>query len=467
MACQETHPPAPYGALPTANHLRWHDLQYYAFVHFNMNTFTDEEWGHGDESPDTFNPTQLDCRQWARICKAAGMQGIIITAKHHDGFCLWPSAYSEHTVAHSTWRDGKGDVLRDLSEACQAYGLKFGVYLSPWDRNHPSYGTDAYNEVFQQTLREVLTGYGEVFEVWFDGANGEGPNGKKQVYDWPAFVQVVRETQPGAVIFSDAGPDIRWVGNERGFAGTTHWCTLDRDEYVPGTPRYRELTAGTRQGTHWVPAEVDVSIRPGWYYHAAQDSLVKTADHLETIYLASVGRGANLLLNLPVDRRGLVYESDSAALMQLKARIDSSFAHNLAYKQPVIADLVRGSAYRAAMLVDGDPATYWAAPDDSLRATLEIALPRGEAVNRIVLQEYIALGQRIESFVVEAWLNGAWQEIAQGTTIGARRIFAIPTVNSSRFRVRILASLATPTLAECALYHAPHAFVPPPDPVMD
>lgn len=454
LACQPrpVSPPAPFGATPSSQQLAWHALEYYAFVHFNMNTFTDEEWGHGDESPDTFHPTQLDCRQWARVAKAAGMKGIILTAKHHDGFCLWPSQHSTHTVAQSSWRDGQGDVLRELSEACAEYGLKFGVYLSPWDRNHPDYGTDAYNEVFQATLREVLTGYGEVFEVWFDGANGEGPNGKKQVYDWPAFISVVRETQPQAVIFSDAGPDVRWVGNERGYAGETNWSTLNRDDYHPGTPRYRELTSGNRRGTHWVPAEADVSIRPGWYYHASQDTAVKSVDALWDIYLGSVGRNANLLLNLPVDRRGLVHEVDSARLMGLKARLDSVFGRNLALAQPAEADHGRGAGFEATRATDGDPDTYWATPDSVTAAALSVRLPAPADLRYFVLQEHIALGQRIDSFSIEVWQDDTWHYLTGGTTIGYKRILETPGVRTDRFRVRIHRAMAAPTLTEVAAY---------------
>ncbi|MFH1943331.1 MAG: alpha-L-fucosidase, partial [bacterium] len=261
-----TSPPHPYGPIPSPCQLTWHELEYCAFIHFNMNTFTDREWGDGTEDPEQFKPTELDCRQWARVCKEAGMKGIILTAKHHDGFCLWPSKFTEHTVKNSPWREGKGDVLRELSEACREFGLKFGVYLSPWDRREPSYGdSPRYNQHFKNQLTEVLTQYGDIFEVWFDGACGEGPNGKRQVYDWPGFIDVVRKHQPGAVIFSDGGPDVRWVGNENGFANPTNWSLLRRDEVYPGYPDYHELTSGHADGTHWVPAECDVSIRPSWY----------------------------------------------------------------------------------------------------------------------------------------------------------------------------------------------------------
>jgi alpha-L-fucosidase len=449
-ACgQPAAPPAPFGALPSEAQLRWHELQYYAFVHFNMNTFTGEEWGHGDEGPDQFFPSELDCRQWARTCKAAGMKGIILTAKHHDGFCLWPSAYSAHTVARSRWREGKGDVLRELSEACREEGLKMGLYLSPWDRNHPAYGSPEYNEVFRGTLREVLTQYGEIFEVWFDGANGEGPGGRKQVYDWPAFIQTVREAQPGAVIFSDAGPDIRWVGNEKGYAGLRNWHTLDRDQYYPGTPRYRELTEGTKRGTHWVPAEADVSIRPGWYYHASEDDSVKSLERLWSIWHGSVGRGANLLLNLPVDRRGKVHPADSLRLMELRQRLDSAYGEDLA-----LGARLRGEGWQGlAALSDGQDGSYAAAGSLSPSAELDFGAPR--RVNRVWLEESLAFGQRVDSFAVEAWVGGIWQPLARGSSIGARRILCFPGTETARLRLRILSAMAPPVLRRWSAYALP------------
>src|SRR5579871_4891827 len=342
-------PPVPFGPLPSPRQLTWHEREFYAFVHFNMNTFTGKEWGEGYEDSKQFNPTALDCRQWARVCKAAGMKGIIITAKHHDGFCLWPSQYTEHSVKNSPFRGGKGDVLKELSDACKEYGLKFGVYLSPWDRNHPDYGdSPKYNAFFEKQLTEVLTHYGPIFEVWFDGANGEGPNGRKQVYDWPAFIGVVRKYQPNAVIFSDAGPDIRWVGNEAGHADPTNWCLLRRDEFYPGTPRSAELTSGHADGNYWVPAECDVSIRPGWFYHANEDDRVKTVAQLEDIYYRSVGENASMLLNLPVDRRGLVHETDAERIRELHTLLQATFAHDLAKGKSATATNERGNGRRFA-----------------------------------------------------------------------------------------------------------------------
>ena len=309
-SCKEGKAPEPYGPLPTAAQLEWQKMEYYMFVHFGPNTFTDSEWGTGEEDPDVFAPTALDCNQWARIAREAGMKGIIITAKHHDGFCLWPSKYSRHTVAQSAWRDGQGDVLRELSDACARYGLKFGVYISPWDRNHPAYGTEQYNEVFAGTISEVLSEYGDVFELWFDGADdrqGDAPS----TYRWKYFNATATTIQPDVVIFSDVGPGCRWVGNERGYAGETNWSRLDVDGFAPGrlSPSWDTLNTGNVHGSRWLPAEADVSIRPGWFYSPSTDDRLKTVDELMDIYYASVGRNANLLLNVrplgPDQPRGL------------------------------------------------------------------------------------------------------------------------------------------------------------------
>jgi alpha-L-fucosidase len=455
-------PPAPYGPLPSAQQLAWHELEFYAFVHFNMNTFTGREWGEGTESPALFDPSELDARQWARVARDAGMKGIILTAKHHDGFCLWPSRLTDHTVAASPWRDGQGDVLRELSAACREFDLRFGVYLSPWDRHEPSYGdSPRYNAHFIGQLEEVLSGYGPVFEVWFDGACGEGPNGKRQVYDWPAFIETVRRLQPGAVIFSDAGPDVRWVGNEQGYAGETNWTTLKRDELEPGTPRYRELTEGHRDGAFWVPSECDVSIRPGWYYHPEQDDQVKIPQRLLDIWFGSVGRGSNLLLNLPVDRRGRVHENDVAALMGLRALLDSLFAIDLANAATATASNVRGDhpRFAPANVLDGDPATYWATDDGVRTPDLTVTFPALRRISIVRLEEYIALGQRVEAFGVDAWVDGAWRDVAAGTTIGPRRILRFEPVRTDRLRIRIIAAAAPPVLSEVKVYGI---IMPPP-----
>jgi len=323
-------PPAPYGPLPSTRQLRWHAMEFYGFLHFTVNTFTDKEWGYGDESPDVFNPLDFDADQIVGTATDAGMKGLILTCKHHDGFCLWPSRYTEHSVKNSSWRGGRGDVVREISDACARHGIRFGVYLSPWDRNHPDYGRPEYLVYYRNQLRELLTEYGPVFEIFFDGANGGdgyygGANERRQIdattyYDWPNTWGLVRELQPDTILFSDAGPDIRWVGNERGIAGETCWATSNREDFAPGRADAARLNSGDRPGTHWVPAECDVSIRPGWFYHASEDDRVRTPENLMELYQASVGRGASFLLNLPPDRRGQIHENDVRSLQGPRLR---------------------------------------------------------------------------------------------------------------------------------------------------
>jgi alpha-L-fucosidase len=452
FVCCSPDPIAPYGATPTKAQLDWHAMEYYMFIHFGPNTFTNKEWGHGDEDPEVFNPTALDCRQWAATAKQAGMKGIIITAKHHDGFCLWPSQFSTHTVRESKWMNGEGDVLKLLSEACREFGLKFGVYLSPWDRNHPDYGTAEYNLVFVNMLEEVLGNYGEVFEQWFDGANGEGPNGKRQEYDWPLFNSTVYRLQPQAVIFSDGGPGCRWVGNEKGFAGETNWCTLNADSVYPGYPDYHELIEGHEDGTHWVPAECDVSIRPGWFYSPDTDNEVKTLEQLREIYFASVGRGANLLLNVPVDRRGLIPAEDSTRLMELRTEIDKTFRYKI--KAP---SRIRTSSslrnFPSGNLTDEDPRSVWAASSNESWIELEYVEPI--RFNMLVLKEGIVYGQRVKSFAVEVWKDGGYHEIEKQSTIGYKRILEFDeAIETNKVRIKILESKAPLVLADISLYQS-------------
>lgn len=472
-SCAKVEPPAPIGPLPSERQLAWHDMEYYAFVHFNMNTFTNMEWGTGGEKPLQFNPTALDTRQWARVAKEAGMKGIILTAKHHDGFCLWPTKTTEHSVKNSPWKNGEGDVLKDLSEACKEYGLKFGVYLSPWDRNNKDYGKPEYVAIYQEQLRELLTNYGDVFEVWFDGANGGsgyygGADETRKIdsrtyYQWPKITAIVRELQPKAVIFSDAGPDIRWVGNEEGWANQTNWSIMRRDEIYPAWPRYVELRSGHEDGTHWLPAEVDVSIRPGWYYHAAEDHQVKSLPRLLDIYYRSVGRNASLLLNLPVDGRGLVHENDVHQLMALKTQLDKDFAQDLAKDIKVNATDFRGnsSRYSAENVNDGNGQTYWATNDSVTKASLTFEFGKPTEVNRILLQEYIPLGQRVKNFEVEAEIDGQWVEIDMQTTIGHKRILRFDTVNTTKIRVNFLDAKGPLAISNIELYRAPNVLTQP------
>lgn len=462
-------PPAAYGPVPTERQLAWHAMEFYGFIHFTVNTFTGKEWGYGDESPELFNPTDFDVNQIVGVAKEAGMKGLILTAKHHDGFCLWPSKYTEHSIRKSPWKDGQGDMVREFSEACRRQGLKFGVYLSPWDRNHADYGRPEYVTYYRNQLRELLTGYGELFTVWFDGANGgDGYYGgaretrkidNRTYYDWPNTWAIVRELQPMASMFSDAGPDFRWVGNERGFAGDPCWATLDLTlpgRYPGGTAE--GLTSGDRPGTAWVPAECDVSIRPGWFYHAEEDARVKTPAQLLEIYYASVGRGACLNLNLPPDRRGRIHDNDIASLREFRRILDATYKENVAKGARVRATAVRAdaAAYGVEHLLDGDRATYWATPDGVKTAALEIELRRPTKFSVVELTEFLPLGQRIEAFAIDRWVGEAWEELAKGTSVGHRRLVRLPEgVEAQKVRIRITQAAAEPALSGLGLYLEP------------
>ena len=448
--------PEPFGVVPSEAQVEWQKKEYTMFVHFGPNTFTGAEWGSGQEKAEIFNPTALDCWQWASVAKAAGMKGIIITAKHHDGFCLWPNPVSNHTVAQSAWKGGNGDVLKELSDACHEYNLEFGVYISPWDRNDPHYGTDEYNEVFVKTLEHALGSYGHVFEQWFDRACGEGPNGKQQVYDWPLFNSTVHKMQPGAVIFSDYGPGCRWVGNESGSAGRTCWSTINVNEDFTGPELSRkDLNEGIKGGNTWAAAETDVSIRPGWFWRESENSKVKSLQHLLKIYYESVGRNSLLLLNVPADTRGLIHEVDSLRLMELRAALDDIFSKDLSDGAKIEAENVRSGSrrFKAQNLLNQDYDKYWATDDDVRNVSFVVTLPEAVTFNRVQLQEYIPLGQRVSAFTVEALEeNGSWQPIARETTIGYKRIVHVPTTTTTAVRVNIEESEACPVLNGFALY---------------
>lgn len=465
LSCTRVSPPEPFGPVPSERQLAWHHMEYYMFVHFTVNTFTDKEWGYGDEKESVFNPTALDCRQWAKVASEAGMKGIIITAKHHDGFCLWPSALTEHSVKNSPWRNGQGDVLKELKQACDEYGLKMGIYLSPWDRNSAVYGTPDYLIYYRNQLRELLTNYGDIFEVWFDGANGgDGYYGgaretrridNKTYYDWQNTHKIVRELQPLAVMFSDAGPDVRWVGNERGMGSLTNWCLLNRAEMYPGGDFARILGAGHEDGNYWVPAEVDVSIRRGWFWHKSQDSLVRSPENLMELYYSSIGRNSNLLLNVPPDTRGLLHENDVKSLIGFKALREKEFSLELAKGKKIKASGTRSKEFSASNMNDGNPETYWASRDDLTSADIIIDLGAETEVNRILLQEYIKLGQRVQEFKVEALVNREWQQLIDGTTIGYKVIRKFPLVKTSKIKFTITKSKACPVISNIELYRAP------------
>ena len=447
--------PAPLGACPTPDQVAWQQMEMNMFCHFGPNTFTGAEWGEGTEAENIFNPTDLDCRQWAATARAAGFKGIIITAKHHDGFCLWPSPESSHTVAQSSWRDGQGDVLRELADACAAEGLKFGVYISPWDRNDPRYGTPDYNGAFVRTLESVLGGtYGPVFEQWFDGACGEGPTGKRQVYDWPLFNGTVARLQPHALIFSDVGPGCRWVGNEEGRAGRTNWSTLDVDDFAPGlgAPTTEVLNGGKPGASHWAAAETDVSIRPGWFWKASETDRVKSVQKLLQIYYESVGRNSLLLLNVPPDTRGRIDAIDSLRLMEFRAALDDIFAEDLAAGATAEGPS-RGRGFAPANVLDAAYDCYWALSDGETAGTLTLQLAGEKTFNRIVLEEYIPLGQRISAFRIEALTADGWREIARETTVGCKRIVLTAETTATAIRIVIDDALACPTLSRVSLYH--------------
>jgi alpha-L-fucosidase len=438
--------------VPAERQIAWQALEFQAFVHFGMNTFTDREWGQGTEDPKLFNPTELDAGQWAATVKAAGIRGLIVTAKHHDGFCLWPSRFTEHSVVSSPWKDGKGDVVGEAAAACRKAGLKFGVYLSPWDRHEPTYGdSPRYNEHFKNQLRELLTEYGEISEVWFDGACAEGPNGKRQVYDWAGYFALIRELQPKAVI-SIMGPDARWIGNEAGVTRESEWSVIPvvgfddlPDEKNPGgiahlDAQAEDLGSGDRiaavakQGGRllWYPGQVDVSIRPGWFYHAAEDDKVKTLDHLLDIYYTSVGGNAQLLLNIPPDKRGRIHENDARRLEELGLRLKSTFAENLAGNRP-------GERSQKDTR-DKDPAPGRSEPvsDNAREPTGIYNLESPGLFNVAMIKEDIRSGQRIEAFAFDVWDGKDWREIARGTTVGYKKLLRFPAVEATKVRVRIL-----------------------------
>ena len=453
--------------VPEQKQIDWQKMETYAFVHFGLNTFNDREWGYGDTDPATFNPAKLDCEQWVKTFVAAGMKGVIFTAKHHDGFCLWPTQLTEYCIRNTPYKEGKGDIVGELAAACKKYGIKFAVYLSPWDRHQAHYGTPEYVDFFHKQLRELMTTYGEVFEVWFDGANGgDGWYGgakdtrtidRKNYYNYPKIYEMLDELQPQAIVFSDGGPGCRWVGNERGFAGATNWSFLRAGEVYPGYSKYRELQYGHADGNQWVPAECDVSIRPGWFYHPEQDNRVKTVDQLTDLYYRSVGHNATLLLNFPVDRNGLVHPVDSANAVNFYKNIQKQLANNLlAGVVPTVSD-ERGGAYKAKAMTDGDYDTYWATNDGVVSATIEFTLPKATKVNRMLLQEYIPLGQRVKSFTVEYNKDGEWLPVKlneETTTIGYKRLLRFETVETNQIRVNINDARACLTINNIEAYYA-------------
>ena len=430
--------------VPTEQQLKWQQMELTAFLHFGINTFTGREWGDGKEDPALFNPVSLDCEQWVRALKAGGFKMAILTAKHHDGFCLWPTKTTKHSVASSPWKDGKGDVVRELRDACRKYGLKFGVYLSPWDRNAECYGQgEAYNQFFIEQLTELLTNYGEVHEVWFDGANGEGPNGKKQEYDWEAVEQTIRRLQPKAVT-AIMGDDVRWVGNEKGIGRETEWSAtvLAPGIYTRAEEQNQRLgVSSTAQDLggrkvladakelFWYPSEVDVSIRPGWFYHTDQDNQVKSLAHLADIYFQSVGYNSVLLLNIPPDKNGLIHETDARRLEELATYLRHTFDDNY---------LKKGNA-------------RWMARSGDFK---EFQVKKNALVNTLLIQEDIAKGQRIERFLLEGCVEGNWQKLAEGTTVGYKRLVRFAACQPDSIRLTVLSARDEARVLRMGLYYA-------------
>ncbi len=453
--------------VPTERQLKWQQLELTTFFHFGINTFTDREWGTGKEAPSLFNPTQLDAEQWVQTVKDAGFKQVIITAKHHDGFCLWPTKTTLHSVKSSPWKKGNGDVVKEVSDACKKLNIGFGVYLSPWDRNTPVYGTESYNDFFVEQLTELLTWYGKVDEVWFDGANGEGPNGKKQEYDFDRWYALIRKLQPDAVI-AIMGPDVRWVGTETGYGREQEWSVVPTDhidqEAIKEHSQQSDLfkPKGDMRGSDlgsrekilkakalvWYPAETDVSIRPGWFYHANEDSKVKMPEKLLDIYFSSVGRNGVLLLNIPPDKRGLVHETDISVLKEWSGRIRSIFRTNLAKQGKVKGTRGRNTK----LLLDDNSATSFTTADTTFE--INIRLKKPAVMNILALQEDISKGQRIEKFELQALVDNNWQTVASGTTIGYKRLLQFDKIKTDKLRLNILSSRLNPYLSELGLYYS-------------
>ena len=474
VSCSRVAAPEPVGPLPSKQQTVLQDMEMYAFIHYSLNTYTDQEWGYGNEDLSLFNPANLDARQWARTCKAAGMKGIIFTAKHHCGFCMWPSAYTEYSVKNTPWKDGKGDVVRELAEACREEGLRFAVYLSPWDRNHPDYGKPEYVEYFRNQLRELLTNYGDIFEAWFDGANGGsgwygGADEMRRIdrttyYQWPETFRMIRELQPDCVIWNDGGDrgDLRWVGTEAGFIGETNWSLLNHDGDVP----YNMLHYGLEDGDTFVPGETNTSIRPGWFYHDSENGHVKSLSRLMETYYKSVGRNSTLLLNFPINKNGLIAKEDSLRGAAFYQMIKEVFDEDLAAGAKASATNIRGGSKRftASNVLDGKSGTYWATDDGVCQASLTLDLGKPVTFNRLMLQEQLSLGQRVRRFSVEACVDGIWQPLSDCiseepersmTTIGRKRILCFQNTTATSVRINILDAKASPALNGVGLYLAP------------
>lgn len=454
--------PPPFGAVPHERQLAWQRMEYYAFVHFGLNTYTDREWGYGDEDPELFNPGAFDARAIVRQFKDAGMNGVIVTAKHHDGFCLWPTKTTEHNISKSPWKNGKGDVIREFANACKTENFKLGIYVSPWDRNHAEYGRESYVKDYHEQIREILTNYGPLFEIWFDGANGGdgyygGAREKRTIppdyYQFPTAVEMIRKLQPECVVWS-AG-DARWGGSENGHVNYPHWHTMDSAK--PG-----DRATGVRHGDLWLPAEGDTSIRPGWFWHEREDGKVKPPEKLMQLWFDCVGRGANLILNVPPDRDGRLRDQDITSLMKFRRMRDALFAHNLTAGATASGPARGGDpAFSPAKLTDNNIESYWTTDDGLTTPSALLRLPNPATFDVIRLREQIRLGQRVDSFAIDAWIQEAWQEIHAGKTIGNQVLIRLSMpVTTDRLRLRITESAAVPCISEFSLFKMPEPPAP-------
>ncbi len=467
-ACQPiVNAPKPIDPVPSKAQVEWQKMETYAFIHLGLNTFNDREWGYGDSKLATFNPSNLDCEQWVKTFVNAGMKGVILTAKHHDGFCLWPTQLTEYSIRNTPYKDGKGDIVGELAAACKKYNIKFGIYLSPWDRNNKDYGTPEYVDYYNKQLTELLTQYGDIFEVWFDGANGgDGYYGgmketrkidRRTYYNFPELFKKVHKLQPNAIIFSDGGPGCRWVGTEGGYVGATNWSFLRSGEVYPGYDKYRELQYGHADGDQWTPAECNVSIRPGWFYHPEEDNRVKSVKQLTDLYYRSIGHNGTFLLNFPIDRKGLVHPVDSAHAVNWYKNIQQQLADNLLKSiVPTVTD-ERGGAYTAQAMTDDDYDTYWATNDGVLSANVTFDLGEKKQVNRLLIQEYIPLGQRVKSFVVEYKQDNQWLPVEtteETTTVGYKRLVRFKTIEVQQIRIRFIDARACLTINNVEAYYA-------------
>jgi len=449
--------------VPTSQQLAWQQLETYAFIHFGLNTFNDMEWGYGDTPASTFNPTALDCEQWVLTLKACGMKGVILTAKHHDGFCLWPTKATDYSIKNSPYKNGEGDLVRELSDACKKHGLRFGIYCSPWDRHQAEYGREGYVDLYHQQIEELASNYGELFEFWFDGANGgDGWYGgasetrsivAEQYYDYAKAREIVWSHSPQAAIFGGTVPTLRWIGNEQGRAGSTLWSMYHPDyESLNNT---KTLSKGFLDGEAWLPAEVDVSIRPGWFYHEREDGQVKTVEQLTDLYYQSVGHNANLLLNFPVNQEGRIPSIDSANAVNWYHAMQKEFAHNVLKDSKVVASNTRSPRFDARWVLDEDYTKYWATEDGLRKAELVFELPQATEISRVMLQEYIHLGQNVKQFTLSRYINGQWLPIETDeelTTIGYKRLVRFTPVKAEKLRIRFIVAKGTLCITQAGAY---------------